>query len=486
MSRPFSLGRSDFGMTPARDRSTRIPNVGYTPDTEGAHPLLTPFIDCLPSRSSCSKYRFTTRVTTLVIYSLVVPSRPYHQPFKLTIREDMTDQDGFQLRWGVIGKFSVHFSGTSLQFSNYTHYFLGYRLISSWFVADLMRELEGRSAIHVVKAIGSSSKEKARTFTKTYTPSASPELYTSYQGVYDNTEVDIVYIGTPHTEHYQNAMDAINSGKNVLCEKPLTINTRQTESLIKAARKKNVYLMEGIYSLIGSSKSGEYSYSRSTGVWTRFFPVAAALKDILHEQQAISSISRVFINFRTNTPIESLPKDSRMADPARRAGVLLDTGIYTLTWASIIRDEHPGNTRKDLPIISSAMNITGGVNEITSVILTYPELKSQAICTASILRKGDSVFRRIEGSRGTVLLGGSTPSKPLYIIIREDGKDERKLDFFIPPMSGFYYEQDAIAADLRAGRKESSILPLDGSLRIIRIMDEVHAAHGLKYAQDNR
>ena len=220
------------------------------------------------------------------------------------------------------------------------------------------------------------------------------------------------------------------------------------------------------------------------GVWTKFFPITAALKKVLHEDQSIGDISRLLIDFGTYTPRDTLPKESRMIDPGRGAGVLLDTGIYTLTWASIVFHEHPANTNRTPPRVASSMHITGGVDEMTSVLLTYPDLKAQAVCTASMLCRGEGTFGRIEGSKGTVLLGGTSPSKPLYIIVREDGKEEQRLDFFIPPMSGFYYEQDAVAEDIRAGRKESSVLPLDETLMIMKIMDEVRKANGLKYAQD--
>lgn len=61
--------------------------------------------------------------------------------------------------------------------------------------------------------------------------------------------MDVVYIGTPHALHSKNALDAINAGKHVLCEKPLTINAKETDALIAAAKAKDVYLMEGTISL---------------------------------------------------------------------------------------------------------------------------------------------------------------------------------------------------------------------------------------------
>lgn len=122
---------------------------------------------------------------------------------------------------------------------------VGCGLISSWLVQDLTLDRSNATTRHIIQAVGSSSKDKGTTFIAKHAPSSKPSVYSSYAEVYNDPNVDIVYIGTPHSCHLQNALDAINSGKNVLCEKPMTINAKETEILIKAAKAKGVYLMEG-------------------------------------------------------------------------------------------------------------------------------------------------------------------------------------------------------------------------------------------------
>ncbi|KAH7403010.1 hypothetical protein BKA64DRAFT_439684 [Cadophora sp. MPI-SDFR-AT-0126] len=347
-----------------------------------------------------------------------------------------------ELRWGIIGC----------------------GMISSWFVADLLRSREDRKVKHVIQAIGSSSLDKAKAFVDTHAPTTSPTLHASYAEVYANPDVDIVYIGTPHSSHFQNAMDAIRAKKNVLCEKPFTINAKQTEALIKAAKEEDVYLMEG--------------------VWTRFFPIVSALQRLIHEEKVIGDISRMFMDFSSFMPVSSLSVDSRLADPARGAGALLDIGIYTLTWAALVLDQHPLNQKSQPPTVVSSMSFTKGADEMTSIILNYPMLKAQAICTSSMLHKGGRMFGRVEGSKGTVVIGGVGPSKPLFLIVQVDGEDEQTLDFPLPPKSGFFYEQDAIAHDLSHNRKESGVIPLAESLRMMRLMDSIRQENGLRYPQD--
>ena len=122
--------------------------------------------------------------------------------------------------------------------------------MSQKFVKDLLVARPDALATHQVVAIGSSSISKAEKFVSdVITPSSSssstPKLYDSYEGVYANPDVDVVYVGTPHTLHKQNCLDAIEKGKNVLCEKPFTINAREAEEVISKARSKGVYIMEG-------------------------------------------------------------------------------------------------------------------------------------------------------------------------------------------------------------------------------------------------
>jgi predicted dehydrogenase len=337
-------------------------------------------------------------------------------------------------------------------------------MITSWFIHDLTLERPGASVKHIVQALGSSSKEKAAKFLEKHAPSASPSLYGSYEEVYNDPNVDVVYIGTPHSLHLKNALDAIAAGKNVLCEKPFTINGKETEQIITAAAAKNVFVMEA--------------------VWTRFFPITKVLQKLVHEEKIIGNVSRVFVDFGIDMPIASMEPSARTANHTLGAGSLLDIGIYTLTFASIILDQHPANAGAPAPTIASSMTLTGGADEITSIILNYSQLKAHAILTTSMLFKSAKTFCRIEGSRGEIVVGGEATSRPEFLIIREVDKEERRLDFGITGW-GFHWEADAVALDILAGKKESIVMPLAESLRMMQTMDSIRKANGLVYPQDS-
>ena len=98
----------------------------------------------------------------------------------------------------------------------------------------------------IVAAASSSSADRARNYLQTIKAPESAKAYGSYKELVADPNVDIIYVATPHSHHYQNAMQCLEGGKNVLCEKSLTVNAKQTELLIKKAKEKNVFLMEAV------------------------------------------------------------------------------------------------------------------------------------------------------------------------------------------------------------------------------------------------
>jgi predicted dehydrogenase len=110
----------------------------------------------------------------------------------------------------------------------------------------------------VVAVSSSSSKERAAEFiTKVKAPS-SAKAYGSYHELVADPDIDIIYVATPHSHHFQNAMLALDAGKNVLCEKALTVTASQARKLVEKAREKGVFFMEA--------------------VWTRYFPLSIQVR----------------------------------------------------------------------------------------------------------------------------------------------------------------------------------------------------------------
>jgi predicted dehydrogenase len=187
-------------------------------------------------------------------------------------------------------------------------------MIASWFVSDLTLPRPSRLANHHITAIGSSSHGKAASFVKAHLSNLqpAPTCHDSYESVFADPNVDIVYIATPHAQHASLCLAAISAGKHVLCEKAFALNAREASTVIAAARSRGVFVMEAM--------------------WLRFIPLVAKFQDLLHKEKIIGDVLRVFCDFGLNMPIKELPKESRLRDPALGAGSLLDIGIYSLTW----------------------------------------------------------------------------------------------------------------------------------------------------------
>ncbi|CAG8042771.1 unnamed protein product [Penicillium salamii] len=332
---------------------------------------------------------------------------------------------------------------------------IGTGLISSWFVGDLVLPREDKQANHIIQAIGSSSKQKAEDFIQKFAPESTATAYGSYESVYSDPEVDIVYIGTPHAFHKQACLAAIAQGKHVLCEKPFTLNRDEAVEVFDAARKQGVFVMEAL--------------------WTRFMPLSRQLQKLIHEERIIGDVHRVFCDFGLYFDLENLPDSSRLKNPALGAGSLLDIGIYSLTWGLILLDDGIGENATE-PLVFSAQSISEEIDVATSMILHYPQNGRQGILTSSIQTRTDPIFARIEGSKGSITIEGvaaSAPSK-FTVIPREDDA-ERKEYTFSHPGYGFYYEADAVAHDIAAGKTEDSIMPWAETLRVLGLMDGVRA-----------
>lgn len=116
------------------------------------------------------------------------------------------------------------------------------------FVTDLLRNRPDAPAKHAFTAIGSSSVAKGEKFWTDHMKELGaplPTVHDTYQAVYESKDVDIVYIATPHALHHRNCLDAIAAGKHVLVEKPFSINAKEAEEVVEAAKAKGVFLMEG-------------------------------------------------------------------------------------------------------------------------------------------------------------------------------------------------------------------------------------------------
>jgi predicted dehydrogenase len=180
------------------------------------------------------------------------------------------------------------------------------------FVADLLKDPKARSTLdvsHTVTAVASSSsKSRAENFIAELNIPGTPSAYGSYEDLVKDSNVDIVYIATPHSHHYQNARLALESGKHVLCEKAFTVNAAQAKILCELAKEKNLFLMEA--------------------VWTRYFPLSIQVREMIQKGE-IGEVLRVITDLSLGRS-DYWDASHRMINLDLAGGALLDCMLLLL------------------------------------------------------------------------------------------------------------------------------------------------------------
>ena len=296
-----------------------------------------------------------------------------------------------------------------------------------------------------VIAVGSRSIERAAQFATEYGISRA---YGSYIDLAADTDVDIIYIATPHPAHFECALLCLKAGKAVLCEKPFTLNAPETKILIQTARKSGIFLMEAM--------------------WMRYLPAIVKARELL-AQGAIGEIRMVKADFGNRIPWEPA---GRLLNPELGGGALLDVGIYPVSFASMVLGADPTK------ITGVAYLGETGVDEQFSAVLGYETGRIAALSGA--VRTSLSNEARIFGTEGYIRVPDFWRASGLELY--RNGKMEK---FDIPFRStGYIHEAEEAMICLREGLTESSVMPLDESLKIMKILDILRKQWGLKYPSE--
>jgi len=297
-------------------------------------------------------------------------------------------------------------------------------------------------------AVGSRAESRAHTFADQYD---IPRRHGSYESLVADPAVDVVYVASPHTLHAEHTLMALEAGKHVLCEKPLTINEAQAERVIATARAEDRFLMEAL--------------------WTRFFPVMDDVRRLVHEQQALGDLQLLQADIGVVHPFDP---DHRLYDPALGGGALLDLGIYPMSLAFDLFGP-PDD------VVSDAVIGETGVDEQCAVAFRYEDGR-QATWQASLRVDPGRTFT-LSGTEGR-LHGRRAWWKGAPVVhTSPDGTEEAT---FARPFEGNGYQFEAahVMECLRMGRTESPVMPLAESRAFLRTMDALRDAWGVVYPSE--
>jgi predicted dehydrogenase len=281
---------------------------------------------------------------------------------------------------------------------------------------------------------------------------AVDRIYTDYESLVTDPDVEAVYIATTHNFHYENIRLCLENGKHVLCEKPFTVNAAQTSELIELAQANRLFMMEA--------------------VWTRFLPATLKLQELL----AAGIIGEV----RTVRADFSIPgefgAEHRLRNKALAGGALLDLGIYPITFASIVFGEQP------VRIQSSMVRGPTGVDDRSFYLFDY-EGGRRATLSSSFTHMAPTEGI-VCGAKGYIRVPHFLGGQELQIhLAGTETPDLISLPF--NEGENFKFEIAHAMDCIGSGKIQSDILPLSETLAIMQTMDTLRAQWGLQYPDES-
>ncbi|CAM5788424.1 Gfo/Idh/MocA family protein [Cellulomonas persica] len=294
---------------------------------------------------------------------------------------------------------------------------------------------------HVV-AVGSRHRDRAERFA---TAHGIPTTHLGYEALVEDPQVDVVYVATPHSEHLEHALLAIRAGKHVLVEKAFTRNAAEAEQVFAAAREAGVFVMEAM--------------------WTRFLPHVAALHQVIDAGE-IGEIVNVSAD---HGQLMAFGPTSRLYDPALAGGALLDLGVYPVSFA------HDFLGAPDAVAATGTLTETG-VDGQVSIVLSYGE-RTQATLSTTLWARTPTVAL-VSGTEGYIQVAGSFYGPSSFQVTRNDG---RRWTFEQPGTKGLQYEAAEVARRVADGEVESPRMSWQGTLEVLRTLDEVRRQVGVVY-----
>ena len=316
-----------------------------------------------------------------------------------------------------------------------------FAILATGNIANSMAEAVSRLEMFECYAAASRSHERAKDFAEKW---GFEKAYGSYEELVEDAEVELVYVASPHSHHYQHARLCLEHGKHVLLEKAFTVNARQAEELITLAREKGLLLAEAF--------------------WPRYMPSRKMIADLI-AQGTIGEVRSVVADF--GAPLTHI---ERLYKPELAGGALLDLGVYPLNFALTIF------TGKVLDIQSNAVMSPEGVDWMNVITLTFEDNKI-AVLHSNMMACMDS-RGTIYGDKGYIEMGDLNNCSEIRVY-----DESRKLSARYPvpeQINGYEYEAIACAEAIRNSQVECAQMPHSETMRLMRILDAVRQQWGFK------
>lgn len=294
-------------------------------------------------------------------------------------------------------------------------------------------------------AVAARDHDRAEAFAKEY---GVEQAYGSYEEMVKDPQVELVYIATPHSHHYEHIKLCLEHGKHVLCEKSFTVNEKQAREVLAMAKERNLLLTEAI--------------------WTRYMPMRKTLDQVI-ASGAIGVPQMVTANLGY-----LISWKERIQRPELAGGALMDVGIYPLNFASMVLGDEIES------ITGTAVMMDTGVDAQNSITLVYRDGR-MAVLNSSAVGLSD---RRgvIYGTKGFIEVENINNCEGFKVY---DETRKRTASYDRPKqISGYEYEVEACIRAIEAGELECPEMPHEETLRMMNWMDQLREQWGMKFPME--
>lgn len=320
---------------------------------------------------------------------------------------------------------------------------LGPGKIAHKFAEDLLHSKHGR-----LHAVASRTKAKASKFAAQFNAAF---YYDSYEKLVNDPLIDVIYVSTPHTFHYEHALLCLQNNKSVLCEKPLAVNLAEVEHLIHEAEKRRLFLMEAM--------------------WSMFVPGFVRALDIIHSG-ILGSIERAEANFGFLS--SSSNKIERLYENKLGGGSLLDIGIYPVFFALEAFGQPDSFTAE--------ARIENQIDTSCRIVFNY-NLGFQAILSSTI-KENTSLEASVFGTKGSLKIEKPFHHpKRLCLELFDSGKKEIEIDY---TGYGYCHEIEAVNSCLLQEKTQCEQMNHFKSRCLMHHLDLIRKRIGLTYPNDFR
>jgi len=297
-----------------------------------------------------------------------------------------------------------------------------------------------------IVSVGSRSRDRADVFASDYGVDAA---YGSYEELLADDRVQAIYVASPHSQHAEQALAAIQAGKHVLVEKAFARNAAEARTLIDAAAAQQVTLMEAM--------------------WTRFLPRTDIVRQLLSDG-VLGELETVIGDH--GLPLEHV---ERMVNPTLAGGALLDLGVYPVSYSSFVLGR-PGRIRS-----SGELTDAGVDRQITMTLAGYADHPYARALLSTTMAAHTPVTFAICCSDARVELGSYFYCPGQVRLVHPDGSSLTSAPDPMQTHQGLVFEATHFAQLVADGRSESPLLPLSETLAIMETLDEIRSQVGVRY-----